>query len=116
MDAARAGHLGAPGALTGRKGKAMGEVAERLRAKLVAALEPSRLEIVDDSHRHADHAGAHPGGESHFSVTIVSAAFAGAGRVARQRMVYAALAEELRERVHALQLRTLAPGEDEAGR
>jgi BolA protein len=94
----------------------MGEVAERMRAKLVAALAPARLEIVDDSHRHAGHAGAHPGGESHFSVTIVSAAFAGASRVARQRMVHAALAEELRERVHALQLRTLAPGEDEAGR
>ena len=94
----------------------MGEVAERMRAKLVAALEPSRLEIVDDSHRHAGHAGAHPGGESHFSVTIVSAAFAGASRVARQRMVHAALAEELRERVHALQLRTLAPAEDDAAR
>jgi BolA protein len=56
--------------------------------------------------------GARPEGETHFAVTIVSAAFAGQGRVARQRLVYAALAEELRDRVHALQLRTLAPGED----
>ena len=90
----------------------MGEVAERMRAKLVAALAPARLEIVDDSHRHAGHLGERPGGETHFNVTIVSAAFVGLGRVARQRLVYATLAEELKERVHALQLRTLAPDED----
>lgn len=92
-----------------------GVVAARLRAKLDAALAPTRLEIRDDSHRHAGHAGARPGGETHFAVTIVSAAFAGQGRVARQRMVHAALAEELRDQVHALQLRTLAPGEDAGG-
>lgn len=93
----------------------MGEIAARIRAKLEAALAPSVLEIRDDSHRHAGHAGARPEGETHFAVTIVAAAFAGQGRIARQRMVHAALAEELRARVHALQLRTLAPGED-AGR
>jgi BolA protein len=92
-----------------------GVVAARLRAKLDAALAPTRLEIRDDSHRHAGHAGARPGGETHFAVTIVSAAFAGQGRVARQRMVHAALAEELRDQVHALQLRTLAPDEDVGG-
>lgn len=92
----------------------MGEIADRMRRKLEAAFTPVRLEIVDDSHRHAGHAGARPEGETHFNVTIVSATFAGVGRVERQRKVYAALADELRDRVHALQLRTLAP--DEAGR
>jgi len=90
----------------------MAETAERMRRKLEAAFSPTRLEIVDDSHRHAGHVGASPEGETHFSVTIVAAAFSGAARVARQRLVYAALAEELRGGVHALQLRTLAPDED----
>jgi BolA protein len=87
-------------------------VADAIRDKLTARLAPSRLEILDESHRHAGHAGAHPGGESHFAVTIVSAAFAGLNRVARQRLVYETLADELAGRVHALSLTTLAPGED----
>jgi len=86
-------------------------VAETMRAKLAARFAPLRLDIVDDSHRHAGHAGAHPDGESHFTVTLVAAAFTGLGRVARQRLVYAALAEELATRVHALSLRVLAPDE-----
>lgn len=86
-------------------------VADTLRQKLTAALAPTRLDIVDDSNRHHGHSGAHPSGESHFNVEIVSAAFAGKSRVERQRMVYGILAEELKERVHALALRTLAPGE-----
>jgi BolA protein len=90
----------------------MGEISGRMRHKLDAAFSPTRLEIIDDSHRHAGHLGERPGGETHFNVTIVSAAFVGLGRVARQRLVYATLAEELKERVHALQLRTLAPDED----
>ncbi len=65
--------------------------------------------IVDESHRHAGHAGARPEGETHFTVTIVSAAFAGLNRVARQRLVYETLADELATRVHALSLTTLAP-------
>lgn len=89
-------------------------VADTLREKLTAALQPSRLAIIDDSHKHAGHAGARPGGESHFTVEIVSPLFAGKSRVERQRLVYAALAAELREQVHALALRTLAPGEDRA--
>ena len=92
----------------------MGEVAATLRRKLAAAFAPTRLEIVDDSHRHAGHAGARPEGETHFSVTIVSPAFAGLSRVERQRRVYAALAEEMAGRVHALALKTLTP--DEAAR
>ena len=86
-------------------------VAETMRRKLGDRLAPSRLEIVDESHRHAGHAGARPEGETHFAVTIVSDAFVGLNRVARQRLVYQVLAEELATRVHALSLTTLAPGE-----
>jgi BolA family transcriptional regulator, general stress-responsive regulator len=90
-------------------------VAETMRRKLTERFAPARLEIVDDSQRHVGHAG-HPGGagqggETHFSVTLVSAAFAGMGRVARQRLVYDTLAAELSGGVHALALTTLAPGE-----
>ncbi|HEX9464052.1 MAG TPA: BolA family protein [Alphaproteobacteria bacterium] len=87
-------------------------VADNIRRKLTETFAPTRLDINDDSHRHAGHAGAREGGETHFSVEIVSAAFAGKSRVERQRLVYAALAAELQDRVHALALRTLAPGED----
>jgi BolA protein len=89
----------------------MGAVHERLQHKLTTAFAPDRLEIEDDSARHAGHAGAHPGGESHFNVVIRSAAFEGVSRVARQRMVYAALAEELAGPVHALSVKALAPGD-----
>ena len=89
----------------------MGAVAESLRAKLTTAFTPSRLQVDDDSARHAGHAGAREGGESHFSVVIVSAAFEGVSRVARQRMVHAALADELAGPVHALSVKALAPGE-----
>jgi BolA protein len=89
----------------------MGPVAERIRRKLVDAFSPERLEVADDSARHAGHAGATQGGESHFNVTLVSASFSGLGRVERQRRVYAALAEELAGPVHALSLKALAPGE-----
>jgi BolA protein len=87
-------------------------VADTIRTKLSGRFVPTRLEIVDDSHRHAGHAGARPGGESHFTVTIVSDAFTGLSRVMRQRLVYETLAEELRGPVHALALSTLAPAED----
>ena len=87
-------------------------VAETIREKLTRELAPSRLVIVDDSARHAGHAGAHPEGESHFTVTIIAAAFAGLNRVARQRLVYRTLAAELATRVHAMSLTTLTPEED----
>ncbi len=87
-------------------------VADTIHRKLTAALSPSRLEIIDDSGRHQGHAGAHPEGESHFSVTVVAAAFDGLARVARHRLVYSVLAEELEARVHALRLKTLTPSED----
>jgi BolA protein len=89
----------------------MGAIFDVIRDKLTDAFQPTRLEIEDDSSRHAGHAGARPGGESHFNVTIESAAFAGAAKVARQRMVYRALAEELAGPVHALSVKALAPGE-----
>jgi BolA protein len=89
----------------------MGAISEAIRDKLTAAFSPSRLEIEDESARHRGHAGAREGGESHFNVLIESAAFAGAAKVARQRMVYRVLADELAGPVHALSLRALAPGE-----
>jgi BolA protein len=93
-------------------------VAETMRAKLTERFAPTRLEITDDSAHHIGHAG-HPGGagqggETHFTVVVVSAAFAGLGRVARQRLVYETLAAELAGGVHALALTTLTP--DDTGR
>ncbi len=89
-------------------------VADIIREKLSARFAPTRIEVIDESHRHAGHAGARPEGETHFSVTIVSAVFIGESRISRQRFVYQALAEELATRVHALSLTTLAPDEDAA--
>jgi BolA family transcriptional regulator, general stress-responsive regulator len=93
------------------KMKPMGAILEAIQTKLTSTFSPSRLEVVDDSSRHLGHAGARPGGESHFNVLIQAEAFAGATKVARQRMVYHALSEELAGPVHALSLRALAPGE-----
>ncbi len=90
-------------------------VADRIRSKLTAGLNPTRLEIRDESHRHVGHAGARPEGESHFHVEVVSAAFAGVSRLARQRRIYELLAEEMAGPIHALALTTLTPQED-AGR
>lgn len=91
----------------------MGAYHDRIAAKLTSAFQPTRLEIVDDSSRHHGHAGEHPdgGGETHFNVALESAAFAGKSRVERQRLVYSVLADELKERVHALALKLNAPGE-----
>jgi BolA protein len=85
-----------------------------MRGKLTAALAPTRLEIVDESALHAGHAGARPGGETHFHVAIVAAAFSGQNRLARQRRVYAILAEELAGSVHALSVSAAAPDEANA--
>jgi BolA protein len=89
----------------------MGAVTEAIRRKLEARFAPTRLEIADDSEKHRGHAGHREGGESHFTVTIEADAFSGQGRVARQRMVYAALTDELAGPVHALSVKALAPGE-----
>jgi BolA family transcriptional regulator, general stress-responsive regulator len=84
---------------------------ERLRQKLEAALAPVDMEIIDDSARHRGHAGHDPRGETHFKVNIISAAFAGLAPVARHRLVYEAVAEELKERVHALNITAKTPEE-----
>ena len=83
-----------------------------IEKKLGEGLSPRRLSVVDESHLHAGHAHAPESGESHFRVEVVSAAFAGLSRVARQRLVYGMLADEMQGRVHALALRTLTPEED----
>ncbi len=87
-------------------------VAHTIEQKLTQALAPQRLKIVDDSEKHRGHAGYREGGETHFRVEVVSQAFAGENRVARQRRVYDILSEELAGAVHALQLKTLTPDED----
>ena len=86
-------------------------VADRIRAKLAKAFHPLSIAVEDESHRHAGHTGARPGGETHFRVEIVAAAFAGKSRVERQRLVYAALADEMANQIHALSLITRAPDE-----
>ena len=86
-------------------------VAEAIAERLTAALSPTRLEVVNDSARHRGHMGDDGTGESHFHVTVESAAFAGQSRVARQRMVNHALADLLAERIHALAISARAPGE-----
>jgi Stress-induced morphogen (activity unknown) len=83
----------------------------RIRDKLLLALEPIRLDIVNESQMHAGHRSAPDTGESHFRVLIVSPKFAGLGRVARHRLVNDALADELHGGIHALALLTYAPGE-----
>ena len=90
----------------------MGAIFETIHDKLTAVFSPTRLEIQDDSDRHAGHAGATPGGESHFNVLIEAQAFAGASKVARQRLSYKALSAELAGPIHALSIKALAPGED----
>ena len=95
-----------------------GPIATKIREKLTLALAPTRLEIEDDSWRHAGHhheggMDAKPGGESHFNLTIVSEAFESMNRVARQRAVNAALAEELAGPVHALSIKAMTPAESE---
>jgi BolA family transcriptional regulator, general stress-responsive regulator len=86
-------------------------VAVAIREKLTAALAPQSLDVIDDSHKHAGHAGARAEGESHFTVKVVSAKFEGLGRVARQRLVYSALKDELATDIHALAIEAKAPGE-----
>ena len=86
-------------------------VAEEIRVRLEGALTPIELEIVDQSHEHRGHAGWREGGETHFHMRLVSEAFAGQTRIARQRMVHRALGGLLEETVHALSMDLRAPGE-----
>jgi BolA protein len=84
---------------------------DRITEKLSAAFAPADLDVVDESHQHAGHAGSRPGGETHYRVHIVSEAFRGKSRIERHRMVNAALAAELAAGVHALAIHASAPGE-----
>jgi BolA protein len=88
-----------------------GALQARMRTKLEAALAPMRLEIEDQSHLHAGHAGWRPGGETHFRIKVASALFTGKGRLERHRIVYALLADEIADGVHALAIETAAPDE-----
>lgn len=93
------------------QGPKAGPIAAEIEARLRAALEPQRLAVIDDSEKHRGHAGHDGSGESHFTVDVVSERFAGQSRVARQRLVNAALADLLRDKVHALAIKARAPGE-----
>ena len=84
---------------------------DRIAEKLTEAFAPARLDVADESHQHEGHAGARPGGETHFRLYIVADAFRGKGRLERHRMINAALAAELEDRVHALAIHAAAPGE-----
>jgi BolA family transcriptional regulator, general stress-responsive regulator len=86
-------------------------VRDVIAEKLTRAFAPERLDVTDESHRHAGHAGARPGGETHYTVYIVSHAFRGKSRIDRHRMVNATLVSELQGGVHALAIRAMAPGE-----
>jgi len=83
---------------------------ERIQAALQAAFAPLQLEVKDDSHRHAGHAGASDG-RGHFKVMVVSEAFAGKAPLARHRAVYAALGEMMETDIHALSIKALTPQE-----
>jgi BolA protein len=87
-------------------------MSERIERKLRAAFAPKTLIVTDDSHKHHGHSGWREGGETHFSVAVLSQAFAGKSRVERHRMVNATLAEELAGGVHALAISAKAPGEE----
>jgi BolA protein len=88
-----------------------GPVQQAIAARLTVALDPTHLDVINESAQHRGHSGDDGSGESHFRVVVESAAFAGLSRVARQRLVNQALAELLRDHVHALAMRTIAPGE-----
>ena len=87
------------------------QTADIIVQKLTAALSPQSLEVVDESHLHAGHAGHRPGGQTHYRLYIVADAFKGKSRVERHRMINAALAAELEGSVHALAIHASAPGE-----
>ena len=84
-----------------------------IKEKITAQLTPTSLEIIDDSDSHIGHAGAHPEGESHFKLVVVSDKFDGKNKVERQRMVYEAIKDEMSNHIHALELKTLTPTEAE---
>ncbi|MGO1119308.1 BolA family protein [Rhodovibrionaceae bacterium A322] len=86
-------------------------ITERIEQKITQALSPEQLDVIDDSAKHQGHGGWREGGETHFRVVVVSQLFEGMTRVARQQKIYQLLAEEMAERVHALQLKCVTPAE-----
>jgi BolA protein len=84
-----------------------------IREKLMLALQPTRLEVINESHLHAGHSNSPETGESHFRLLIVSAAFTGKSRLERHRLVNSALAAELKGKVHALAIRAYGPDEEQ---
>jgi BolA family transcriptional regulator, general stress-responsive regulator len=88
-----------------------GPIAAEMIRRLTEALAPSRLELVNDSARHRGHVGDDGSGESHFSLVLESALFSGLNRVQRQRAIYSALGDIMTDKVHALSIKALAPGE-----
>ena len=88
-----------------------GPVAHEIESLLTEALSPNRLEVINDSAHHAGHAGDDGSGESHFTVVVESAQFEGKNRLARQRLVLAALGDIPGDRVHAFAMKCIAPGE-----
>jgi len=89
--------------------------AERIARALEGAFPPARVQVADDSAKHAGHSGAAPGGETHYTVLVVSPAFQGQSRVARSRAAHAVLAAEFAGGLHALSLRLLTPTENAEG-
>jgi BolA protein len=87
-------------------------VQDLITNKLTEAFAPESLQVIDESHRHEGHAGHRPGGETHYRVHIVSAAFQGKSRIERHRMINAALSAELAGGIHALAIHASAPGEE----
>lgn len=87
---------------------------DRITEKLAAAFAPAQLDVVDESHQHAGHAGSRPGGETHYRLYIVSEAFRGKSRIERHRMINEILSSELAGGVHALAIHASAPGEGRA--
>jgi BolA protein len=88
-----------------------GPLAPEIAKRLTDALAPAHLEVINDSAKHLGHAGHDGSGESHFTVEIVAARFAGMSRIERQRAVNHALGDLLRDRIHALAIKARAPGE-----
>jgi BolA family transcriptional regulator, general stress-responsive regulator len=85
---------------------------QRIREKLMVALEPTRLDVINESEMHAGHRSSPGTGESHFRIVIVSPKFTGVSRLTRHRLVNEALADELAGPIHALALATYAPGDE----
>lgn len=86
-------------------------VVEKITEKITKALKPTQISVEDESHLHAGHAGARPGGQTHFRITVVSARFADLSPVQRHRLINEVLAEELQGPIHALAIKALSPDE-----